>query len=147
MPPDPPRLMGLMAPCSYSRLFFFSQLPTSNFIEIPELVYRIWWYVRIIHHDFLSSHPSFEGFSSVLISHEINNWEWMHNSFIYLIKTKCCRRHTNEHINGILDQSIEGNHIATQRRRFHYVWHLTNYRVIQCIKHCRTCFWEIRLFI
>ena len=31
----PPRLMGLMAPCSYSRLFFFNQLPTSNFIETP----------------------------------------------------------------------------------------------------------------
>ena len=33
--PPPPRLMGLMAPCSYSRLFFFNQLPTSNFIETP----------------------------------------------------------------------------------------------------------------
>ena len=38
MPPDPPRLMGLTAPCSYSRFFFFNQLPTSNFIETPELV-------------------------------------------------------------------------------------------------------------
>ena len=38
MPQDrrPPRLMGLMAPCSYSRLFFFNQLPTSNFIETPD---------------------------------------------------------------------------------------------------------------
>ena len=35
MPPDPARLMGLTAPCSYSRLFFFNQLPTSNFIEAP----------------------------------------------------------------------------------------------------------------
>ena len=33
--PDPRRLMGLTAPCSYSRLFFFNQLPTSNFIETP----------------------------------------------------------------------------------------------------------------
>ena len=39
MPPDPPpRLMGLTAPCSYSRLFFFNQLPTSNFIKTPKLV-------------------------------------------------------------------------------------------------------------
>ena len=38
MPPDPPRLMALTAPCSYSRLFFSNQLPTSNFIETPELV-------------------------------------------------------------------------------------------------------------
>ena len=36
MPPDPPRLMDLTAPCSYSWLFFFNQLPTSNFIETPE---------------------------------------------------------------------------------------------------------------
>ena len=36
--PRPPRLMGLMAPCSYSRLFFFNQLPTSNFIETSVLV-------------------------------------------------------------------------------------------------------------
>ena len=27
--------MGLTAPCSYCRLFFFNQLPTSNFIETP----------------------------------------------------------------------------------------------------------------
>ena len=33
MPPDPPRLRGLTAPCSYSRLLFSSQLPTSNIIE------------------------------------------------------------------------------------------------------------------
>ena len=35
MPPDPPRLRGLTAPCSYSRLLFSNQLPTSNFIETP----------------------------------------------------------------------------------------------------------------
>ena len=35
MPPDPPRLWGLTAPCSYSRLLFSNQLPTSNFIETP----------------------------------------------------------------------------------------------------------------
>ena len=34
MPPDPPRLRGL-TPCSYSRLLFSNQLPTSNFIETP----------------------------------------------------------------------------------------------------------------
>ena len=34
--PDPPRLRGLMAPCSYSRLLFSNQLPTSNFIETPD---------------------------------------------------------------------------------------------------------------
>ena len=37
MPPDPPRLRGLTARCSYSRLFFPNQLPTSNFIETPGL--------------------------------------------------------------------------------------------------------------
>ena len=36
MPPDPPRLRGFTGPCSYSRLFFSNQLPTSNFIETPE---------------------------------------------------------------------------------------------------------------
>ena len=36
MPPDPPRLRGLAAPCSYSQLFSSNQLPTSNFIETPE---------------------------------------------------------------------------------------------------------------
>ena len=35
MPPDPPRLRGFIAPCSYSRLFFSNQLPTSKFIETP----------------------------------------------------------------------------------------------------------------
>ena len=35
MPPDPPRLRGLTAPNTYSRLFFSNQLPTSNFIETP----------------------------------------------------------------------------------------------------------------
>ena len=37
MPPDPPRLRGQTAPCSYGRLFFSNQLPTSNFIETPAL--------------------------------------------------------------------------------------------------------------
>jgi len=32
MPPDPPRFRGLKAPCPYSRLFFFNQLPAPNFI-------------------------------------------------------------------------------------------------------------------
>ena len=35
--PRPPRLRVLTAPCSYSRLFFSNQLPTSNFIETPGL--------------------------------------------------------------------------------------------------------------
>ena len=35
MPLDPSRLRGLTASCSYSRLFFSNQLPTSNFIETP----------------------------------------------------------------------------------------------------------------
>ena len=35
MPPDPPRLRGLVAPWLYSWLFFPNQLPTSNFIEAP----------------------------------------------------------------------------------------------------------------
>ena len=35
MSPKPPRLRGLTAPCSYSRLLFSNQLPTSNFIETP----------------------------------------------------------------------------------------------------------------
>ena len=35
MPPDPPRLRGPTTPCSYSRLFFPTQLPTSHFIESP----------------------------------------------------------------------------------------------------------------
>ena len=35
MPPDPPRLRGLTAPCSCRRLFSSNQLPTSNFIETP----------------------------------------------------------------------------------------------------------------
>ena len=34
MPPDPHRLT---ATCSYSRLFFSNQLPTSNFIETLDL--------------------------------------------------------------------------------------------------------------
>ena len=33
--PRPPRLRGLTTPCSYSRVFFPNQLPTSNFIESP----------------------------------------------------------------------------------------------------------------
>ena len=33
--PRPPRLMGLTAPCSYSRLFSSNQLPTSNFFWNP----------------------------------------------------------------------------------------------------------------
>ena len=35
------RLMGLIAPCSYSRLFFFNQLPTSNFIETPGICIKV----------------------------------------------------------------------------------------------------------
>ena len=34
--PRPPKVK-VMAPCSYSRLFFSNQLPTSNFIETPAL--------------------------------------------------------------------------------------------------------------
>ena len=34
--PRPPQVNGLTVPCSYSRLFFFNQLTTSNFIETPE---------------------------------------------------------------------------------------------------------------
>ena len=41
MPPDVPRLMGLTAPCSYSRLFFSNQLSTSNFIEIPVNIFLL----------------------------------------------------------------------------------------------------------
>ena len=37
MPPDPPRLR---APWLYSRLFFPNQLPTSNFIETPDIFLR-----------------------------------------------------------------------------------------------------------
>ena len=33
--PRPPRLRDLTTPCSYSRLLFSNQLPTSNFIETP----------------------------------------------------------------------------------------------------------------
>ena len=33
-----PRLRGLTAPCSYSRLLFSNQLPTSNFIDTPDKV-------------------------------------------------------------------------------------------------------------
>ena len=36
----PPRLRGLTAPCSYSRLSFSNQLPTPNFIETPEPLFR-----------------------------------------------------------------------------------------------------------
>ena len=39
--PRPRRLMGLVAPCSYSRLFSSSQLPTSNFIETPIILKQI----------------------------------------------------------------------------------------------------------
>ena len=38
--PRPPRLRGLTAPCSYSRLFFSNQLPTSNFIETPAYIIK-----------------------------------------------------------------------------------------------------------
>ena len=38
--PRPPRLRVLAAPCSYSRLFFSNQLPTSNFIEAPDIVWE-----------------------------------------------------------------------------------------------------------
>ena len=37
----PARLRVLTAPCSYSWLFFSNQLPTSNFIETPELITTI----------------------------------------------------------------------------------------------------------
>ena len=35
MPPAPCWLRGSTVPCSYSRLFFSNQLPTSKFIETP----------------------------------------------------------------------------------------------------------------
>ena len=41
MPPNPPRLRGQTAPCSYSRLFFSNQLPISNFVEPPRRV--VFW--------------------------------------------------------------------------------------------------------
>ena len=46
--PPLPRLMGLMAPCSYSRLFFFNQLPTSNFIETPGVTCSVLWMNRAL---------------------------------------------------------------------------------------------------
>ena len=41
MPPDPPRLRGLTAPCTYGRLLLSNQLPTSNFIETPDFFIRL----------------------------------------------------------------------------------------------------------
>ena len=49
--PRPPRLRGLTAPCSYSRLLFSNQLPTSNFIETLTLVGYYLWNVLAKFHD------------------------------------------------------------------------------------------------
>ena len=38
MVPTPLGLGGLTDPCSYSRLFFSNQLPTSNSIETPAII-------------------------------------------------------------------------------------------------------------
>ena len=57
MPPDPPRLRGLVEPWLYSRLFFPNQLPTSNFIETPvyyigreieKIILSVWWMTHSI---------------------------------------------------------------------------------------------------
>ena len=47
MPPDPPSKRGLMAFCYYRRLLYPNWLPTSKFIETPDIYIYIYIYIYI----------------------------------------------------------------------------------------------------
>ena len=73
MLPDPTRLRGLTAPCSYSRLLFSNQRPILNFIETPERVMNTGTEAAIYHRSCTHN----------LSSREINAWK-KNSSWIFL---------------------------------------------------------------
>ena len=119
MPPDPPGLRGQTASCSYGRLLFSNQLPTSNFIETPDNAYfwAILWFInafcfiflffstRGINRNFVLSQNGVCGIEGTnMVNAEYcdrhyrtwykDNWEFLSNSdqkSWFLRKTRCSR--------------------------------------------------------